>query len=97
MFRAKEDKKTYGYYPIDSNNPSNPAIESRDEPSQREAVGDTSRMRPGLRGVMRACETADKPDDTRVFYLRKGVDQVAPRVQEIRGKRRRCERDEDMR
>jgi hypothetical protein len=92
MFRAKGDKKTYGDHPIDSNNPSNLAIESRDEPSQRQAVGDAMRMRLGLREAMSARETADKPDDTRLFYLRKGVDQVAPRLQEIRGKRRRCER-----
>ena len=39
---------------------------------------------------MRACETADNPDDPMVFYLRKGVNQVVPRLREIRGKRRRC-------
>ena len=55
-----------------SNNPSNPAIKFRDEPRQREAVGDASRMRLGLRGPMRACETADKSDNPRVFYCRPG-------------------------
>jgi hypothetical protein len=45
-------------------------MKSRNEPSQREAVGNASRMELPARGDA-YCELAGEPSDLRAFYLEK--------------------------
>jgi hypothetical protein len=79
--KAKGDRKrTNTTYTVYSMVISRPTMESRNEPRQRGAVGDASRMGLGLRGAMRMCETADEPSDQRTSYLGKCDDPLSTKV-----------------
>ena len=56
-------------------------MRSRNEPSQREAVGDASRMGLPARGDA-YCESADDTNDPRALCLGKGDDLLVTRVKE---------------